>query len=57
MGSYYALADGGKGIDRSCLLPLSGRAYLGRRKEGAGGAGGLADGQSAEGHGCSGKGG
>lgn len=34
VGSYYGLADGGKGINRSCLLSLSGRAYLGRQEGG-----------------------
>lgn len=34
VGSYYALADGVKGINRSCLLSLSRRAYLGRQEGG-----------------------
>lgn len=34
VGSYYAPADGGKGINRSCLLFLSGKAYLGRQEGG-----------------------
>lgn len=33
-GSYHGLADGRKGINRSCLLSLSGRAYLGRQEGG-----------------------
>lgn len=32
VGSYYAQADGGKGINRSCLLPLARRDYLGRQE-------------------------
>lgn len=51
MGSCYALADGGKGINRSCLLSLAGRDYLGRQEggDGRGQAGRLADGQSCGG--------
>lgn len=36
VGSFCALADGGKGINRSCLFSLSGRASLGRQEGGDG---------------------
>lgn len=51
VGSCCALADGGKGINRSCLLSLARRVSLGRKdgmgREGQ--AGRLADGQSGGG--------